>query len=231
MKIRIKFAKTGSMKFIGHLDVMRYFQKVMRRADVDIMYSEGFSPHQKMSFAAPLGVGLTSLGEYFDIDVHSSDSSEEMLRRLNETMVEGIEVLSYRLLPEDTKNAMSIVAAADYKVCFREKYKPDIDVSKKFAEFMAGEKIEILKATKKSEMLVDIKPMILDYKCLEDGIFLKLATGSESNLKPELVMSAFYDFLGLELGNFDIMSERLEIYGKSADDKLMPLEDFGQDII
>ena len=46
MKIRIKFRKWGSMKFIGHLDMMRYFQKVMRRADVDIRYSEGFSPHQ-----------------------------------------------------------------------------------------------------------------------------------------------------------------------------------------
>ena len=46
MKIRIKFSKQGAMKFIGHLDTMRYFQKAMRRADVDIRYSEGFSPHQ-----------------------------------------------------------------------------------------------------------------------------------------------------------------------------------------
>ena len=63
MKIRIKFAKQGTMKFIGHLDVMRYFQKAMRRADVDIRYSEGFSPHQIMAMASPLGVGLTSVGE------------------------------------------------------------------------------------------------------------------------------------------------------------------------
>lgn len=62
LKVRIKFRKQGNMKFIGHLDIMRYFQKVMRRADVDIRYSEGFSPHQIMSFAAPLGVGLTSNG-------------------------------------------------------------------------------------------------------------------------------------------------------------------------
>lgn len=50
------------MKFIGHLDSMRYFQKAMRRANVDIRYSEGFSPHQIMSFAAPLGVGLQEAG-------------------------------------------------------------------------------------------------------------------------------------------------------------------------
>ena len=71
------------MKFVGHLDIMRYFQKAMRRAEVDIAYSEGFSPHQKMSFAAPLGLGLTSEGEYMDIEVHQSKSSKEMVQALN----------------------------------------------------------------------------------------------------------------------------------------------------
>ena len=91
MKIRIRFRKYGVMKFIGHLDIMRYFQKAMRRAEINICYSEGFSPHQIMSFAAPLGVGITSDGEYLDIEVHSTRSSEESLRALNETMVEGVE--------------------------------------------------------------------------------------------------------------------------------------------
>lgn len=87
MKIRIKFRKYGVMKFIGHLDMMRYFQKAMRRAEIDIAYSEGFSPHQIMSFAAPLGVGITSDGEYLDIEVHSTRSSSESVKALNDTMV------------------------------------------------------------------------------------------------------------------------------------------------
>ncbi len=57
MKVRIQFSKHGPLKFIGHLDIMRYFQKAMRRAEIDIAYTGGFSPHQIMSFAAPLGVG------------------------------------------------------------------------------------------------------------------------------------------------------------------------------
>ena len=67
MKVRIKFSKTGALKYIGHLDVMRYFQKLMRRADIPIAYSEGFSPHQIMSFAMPLGIGDESIAEYVDI--------------------------------------------------------------------------------------------------------------------------------------------------------------------
>ena len=86
MKIRIKFLKQGSMKFVGHLDMMRYFQKAMRRAQVDIRYSEGFSPHQIMSFAAPLGVGITSNGEYLDIEVLPTDSAKIMVDRLNQNL-------------------------------------------------------------------------------------------------------------------------------------------------
>ena len=67
MKIRIKFTKTGNMRFIGHLDILRYFQKLLRRAEVDVKYSEGFSPHPVMSFAQPLGLGDTSEGEYLDL--------------------------------------------------------------------------------------------------------------------------------------------------------------------
>ena len=231
MKIRIKFSKTGTMKFIGHLDIMRYFQKVMRRSEVDIAYSEGFSPHQKMSFAAPLGVGLTSIGEYFDIEVHSTDSSAEMIRRMNETMADGMEVLSYVRLPEDSKNAMSLVAAADYEVTFRKDRQPLPDICQRFSEFCGQPCIEILKKTKKSEQLVDIKPLILESGCSEHHeehpvIYMKLSAGSVNNLKPELVIQAFYAFIGSEFEPFAIEVKRLELYGES-EGKLIPLEKFG----
>ena len=122
MKIRVKFRKWGCMKFIGHLDMMRYFQKAVRRADIAIRYSEGYSAHQIMSFAAPLGVGITSDGEYFDIDVNTTESTEKSIEALNAQMVDGVEVTGYVLLPDDAKKAMSLVAAADYVLSFKEGY-------------------------------------------------------------------------------------------------------------
>lgn len=230
LKIRIKFSKDGCMKFIGHLDVMRYFQKVMRRAEVDIAYSEGFSPHQIMSFAAPLGVGLTSTGEYLDIEVHSTLSSDEMVKKMNGTMVEGMEVLSYRLLPDNSKNAMSLVSAADYSVNFREGYTPDISIKDEFEKFINRDSIEIVKKTKKSETLSDIKPLIYEaYVSDDNSIFMKLATGSADNLKPDLVMQAFCEGMGIELKKFALEIKRLELYGIS-DDRLISLEEFGEKI-
>ena len=122
LNIRIKFQKYGVMKFIGHLDMMRYFQKAIRRAGIDIAYSEGYSPHQIMSFAAPLGVGVTSDGEYFDIEVKSSKSSQDAIEALNQTMVEGIRVLEYKRLPDTAKTAMSLVSAASYLIYVKSGY-------------------------------------------------------------------------------------------------------------
>ena len=135
MKLRIKFSKSGVMRFIGHLDIMRYFQKAIRRAGIDIAYSEGFNPHQIMSFAAPLGVGLTSNGEYMDIEVNSVTSSAEMIEQLNKVMVPGIKILNIMKLNDDTKNAMASVAAAEYTIRFRDEYEPSWDWEKQILSF------------------------------------------------------------------------------------------------
>ena len=235
MKIRIKFTKQGTMKFIGHLDMMRYFQKVMRRAQVDIRYSEGFSPHQIMSFAAPLGVGLTSRGEYMDIEVLSTEDSKTMVERMNQVMAEGTRVLSYRLLDDSCKNAMSVVAAADYLLTFRDGDKPeDLDgFFREFLEFCRQPQIMITKETKKGQREVDLKPLIYKAERQGEAVFLQVSTGSTDNIKPELVMEAFYRFRGEEYPPFAMMIEREEVYadlGEEGSRRLVALEDLGQDI-
>lgn len=222
MKIRLRFSKQGQMKFIGHLDMVRYFQKVMRRSEVDVAYSEGFSPHQKMSFAAPLSVGVLSRGEYFDLEVNSTESSKVMLERINAQNAEGVEVLSYKLLPDDAKNAMSVVAGADYKVY------TDLFDQNMLDAFMNQDQIIVLKKTKKSEKEVDIKPLIYNIKLEDDGIFMQVAQGSASNLKPDLVMDAFAKFARVTLPEY-VTYERIDMYCLE-DDNLVSLDDIGGNI-
>ena len=78
MKVRIKFSKEGPMKFVGHLDTMRYFQKAIRRAELPVAFSGGYSPHMIMSFAVPLGVGMESLGDYFDLEMAEDMATSEI---------------------------------------------------------------------------------------------------------------------------------------------------------
>lgn len=221
------------MKFVGHLDIMRYFQKAMRRADIDIAYSQGYSPHQVMSFAAPLGVGVTSDAEYIDIEINTPISSKKALQQLNDTMVDGIEVLSFKQLPDDSKIAMSIVDTADYEVRFREGYAPEGNWEEKLTSFFAREEILIIKKTKKSEKEVDIKPMIHSLAVKDGVISMQLASGSANNLKPELVMEAFANFINFELKEFALLIHRKELYANIGDEtkrKLISLEDMGEDI-
>lgn len=237
MKIRIKFRKWGSMKFIGHLDMMRYFQKVMRRADVDIRYSEGFSPHQIMSFAAPLGVGITSDGEYFDIEVHSTKSSAEMIADMNKTMVDGVEITGYVALPDNAKTAMSIVAAADYVLSYKEGYDVPFSIEEwkaKVDELFTSQKtFTIVKKTKKSEREVDLKPLVYAFDVIEEdgkpAFYINVSTGSVDNIKPELLLASMYEKLGLEYNESAIAIHRKDVY--AIDDKSgekMPLLDFGE---
>ena len=193
MKVRIKFSKTGHMKFVGHLDTMRYFQKALRRSGLPVAFSGGYSPHMIMSFAAPLGVGTTSLGEYFDMELTETVPTDEIERRLNEAMTEGVSVRSARKV-EDGKasTAMALVAAADYLVRFRSGKEPVSFWQEKIAGFIGQEQIIVTKKTKRSEKTVDIRPYIYQMDAREGGIFLKLAAASSNYTKPELVMDTFF---------------------------------------
>ncbi len=191
MKIRIKFRKYGNLKFIGHLDVQRFFQKAVRRAGIDVAYTTGFSPHQVMSFAAPLGVGLQSNGEYMDIEVHSFTGSRDTVERLNDASVEGIEILSAKVLPPEAGNAMASVAVAGYTVRFREGREPAFDWKECLPAFYARQIIPVRKETKKSIVEMDLKPGIFRMEINGDAIYMLLDASSSGNIKPAMVMEAF----------------------------------------
>jgi Uncharacterized protein conserved in bacteria len=246
LKARIKFRKYGVMRFIGHLDVMRFFQKAIRRAEIPIAFTSGYSPHMIMSFAQPLGVGVTSDGEYFDIELTEAIASEQAVAQLNAVMVEGIEVTGFREISSDKKaSGMTIVAAADYKVTQPQTFQHAEDIrvlSAKWKDsvcaFMKEPQIIVWKKTKRSEKEVDIKPMIYDMHAEDDGIFLFLATGSEQNLKPDLVMEAFLRFIGENPEEVPLHFHRLEVYAKNPEsaggttkNDFVSLEDLGKDIV
>lgn len=170
MNVRIRFAKYGAMKFIGHLDVMRYFQKAVRRAGLPIVYSQGYHPHQIMSFASPLGVGITSDSEYMDIELSEELLPQEIVNRLQTAMTEGFAVTGCRILPEPEngrkrETAMSLITAADYLVSLKDGYDFPLTAEafyKSFEVFSRQEVIPVLKKGKKSgeEQEIDLKKFL-----------------------------------------------------------------------
>jgi len=166
MKIRVKFQKFGVLQYIGHLDLMRYFQKIMRRAEIPVAFSGGFSPHMIMSFAQPLGIGITSEAEYLDVNLSETMDVAEIHTRLDQYNVDGIVVVSVVSIPEEKKySAMASVSAASYICSIEKTLLPytDVELQAKTDIFLNAAEILIQKKTKRSEAIVDIKPMI--YSC------------------------------------------------------------------
>lgn len=236
MKTRMRFTKTGSIKFIGHLDCMRFFQKAIRRAKLDVAYSQGFSPHQLMSFASPLGVGVTSDGEYLDVEFHSLPelSMPELVSYLNQFMTDEIFVTEIEIMPDSFKNSMALLCKADYMIVEKETGVFPENWKEQWNDFMSQEEILVVKKTKKSEKEIDIKPFILqqDFElqsfsektdekynqihCEYEGetLYLQLTSGSETNIKPELVMDAFYRFCEKECKPYSYQVHRLQMHFK-----------------
>ena len=191
MTFRIKFAKYGVVRYIGHLDVMRYFQKVIRRSGLPVSYSQGFSPHQLMSFALPLSVGVTSDGEYMEVefdderlareaggpDVKADDLNiyeKYIFDGLASHTTEGFAILAVKQLPKPVPNkhqdkAMALVSAADYLISVKDGYEDCIgfktqdEFMRAFEKFIGQETIEVIKKTKKNEKQLNLKEFIYGY--------------------------------------------------------------------
>ncbi len=236
MVLRVKFRKYGRVRFIGHLDVMRFFQKANRRAGLDMAYTAGFSPHQIMSFAAPLGVGLESNGEYMDIQVNSLTSCMDVRNRLNGVSVPGIEVVSVKILPKDAGNAMASVAAASYTVRFREGREPDFlretPMEQALERFLCKDSIRIVKETKKSVRQVDLKPGI--YRLTWDGEALHMLVDASSggNIKPVQVLEALLSDYQEKLKENALWVTREDTFARvegEGEQRFQPLDGIGMD--
>ena len=255
MRVRVKFAKYGPMKFIGHLELMRYLQSAVRRTEIPVKYDEGMHQRMVMSFAMPLGVGPISSAEYMDIELEEPISTEKAMRQLGEHMCEGLDILDFREVDGGKRmKAMTIVAAADYEVWFREGFTPDWDWKTALREFCGRENIPWTKETKKGTRDVDMREWIYDMKICEvkgqenDGdrpvydygfaasgasasVYLRLCCSVGDNLKPEQLFGEMFRSYGHELPPFALQVHRLDLLTTDASgENYISLGDLGERI-
>ncbi len=204
MRIRVRFEKTGPIRFVGHLDFMRTFQKIIKKSGLAAVYTAGFNPHMVLSFADPLGVGQESCGEYADIEFAYRDSaalteqelyrlqdiglrneelppapsSRELLAALNAASVDGIRFTgAVRVGLIRSSKAMALVRYAAWQILLTDSFleAQNPELPVAILEFLAQESIVIHKVTKKAEKDVDIRPQILSLQTEEAEAFPAVA--------------------------------------------------------
>ncbi len=211
---RVKFTKGEEVKFIGHLDIMRLFQRAIKRAKLPVAYSQGFNPHQLLSFASPLTLGTTSEGEYGDIEMAEKIEPYIVMQELNKTLPCGVNIEKSVLITEKTESAMAAIEAAKYIVFADEKLNK-ILLQNQIEQYLLQKEILVMKKTKRNEKITDIREDIFDMKNISDEygnkIYLYLAAGSKRNLKPEVVMKSFYEFLSLPFEKYHMKYHRVDL--------------------
>lgn len=228
INIRLKFSKGSEVKYISHLDLMRTFMRVVRRANIPIAYSGGFNPHPEMSFGAPLSVGVISLAEYVDMELAQEVPLQEIVDRLNQYMPMGIKVLGAIRLPEKFKSAMALITHAKYTIKIKSEGMDIEDIKVKLTNFINQESILAKKKQPKKNFQikeVEIRPMILEMifeNCQEGSCTFNclLQSGSKANLKPEILMQAFAEYAGLNVERTTITREEVFV---EQDGKLIDL--------
>ena len=177
---------------------------------------------------------MTSNGEYMDIEVHSIVSCENLMDKLNHASVPGIEVISVKILPEHTPNAMASVAAASYTVRFREGRAPQAELVGLLPSFLSREQILITKKTKKGSRELDLKKGIFHLEIPSPGVLSMLVDASSGgNIKPIHVVEAILAQNGETLQENALLITREDVYtnlGSEDHPRFISLGEIGSDM-
>jgi radical SAM-linked protein len=120
MRIRITFTKQGALRYTGHLDLHKLWERTARRADLPLAYSQGFHPQPKMNIAAALPLGFSSRCEVMDLRLKNDIPLEGLSERLQATLPTGIRVLNVETVDERLPALQTLVASAEYEVTLTE---------------------------------------------------------------------------------------------------------------
>ena len=157
--LRFAYEKRGALAYISHLDVLRTMTKACLRAALPLYYSEGFSPHPKLSFAAPLPVGQASVCEYFDVRLSAPMSPEAAMAALNATLPAGLTVKAAGY----PARKFAEVAAAEYDIAVRTRG-ADAALADTLVALLSKKPLTVYKRSKAGDRDVDISPNILSVR-------------------------------------------------------------------
>ncbi len=207
MIARVKYTKGYDVKYVGHLDSMRTFIRCIKRTCIPVKYSNGFNPRVQISFALPLGVGVTSYCEYFDLEVETEMNKEIFLGELNSTLPGGFRVLEVEFL-DSAKSLMSLVKEAIYEITI------DVDEFEKVKELFSRDEILLEKESKGKKDIseVDLKKFIIDidFDNEKKMIIVHSTAGSVNNMNPNFVIDAITKYVG-EVKDYEVHRQSLII--------------------
>jgi radical SAM-linked protein len=204
-RIQFRFSKGYDVRFISHLDLMRTFERAMRRAKLRLAFTQGYNPRPKISLYVPLPVGATSEAELGSIDLSEPLEPEEIVRRLNATLPPSIRLSQAEEIPYEGSHAASKIDTAEYEVeAVLPESASESHVRAAVADFLAAESWPYFRKSQKSEKTVDLRQPVLALELMSaesDRVRFRMEIniGGEGGARPREVIAALAERVpGLE---------------------------------
>ncbi len=211
--IRIKFRKVGDLQYVSHLDLVRTMQKALKRAGLNMWYTEGFNPKPKMVFGPPLSIGVESECEFLDIRLLDTPDCKAIKDSINKSLSENLAAIEVY----EPEHSLTEIEWLSYLITINTKETPDV-IAEKLEGFFAKDEINILKKTKKGEQTVNIRPLIksVDLTVGEGGVQINcvLSSSSERFLNPEHLIRAIKE--GTNVFTGDLLNEHYTVLRQCA---------------
>ena len=193
-RLEVRFAADGPLTYVSHLDLMRVWERVCKRAGLPLATSHGFSPRPKIALAAPLAVGVTSEAELLDILLTEAVEPQDALSRFNEQLTPGLRVIEVSQAPLKRPSLQSMLKSACYEVVVCDP-RTAIEWQAAIDDLLAREEIPWTQQRGKETKSYDMRPLILDIQLLdvEDAVAklaMRLRNDERGAGRPEQVLLA-----------------------------------------
>lgn len=201
MRIRITFVKQGALRYTGHLDLHKLWERAARRAALPLAYSQGFHPQPKMNMAAALPLGFSSRCEVMDMKLEHDISLDDLPTRLNGTLPSGLQVVGVQQVDERAPALQTQVEAAEYEVTLTDSISRS-ELERRIESVIESKAIPRERRGK----MYDLRPLVAELSLLSDEkISMRLAARESATGRPEEVL----DVLGIAFEGTRIERTRL----------------------
>lgn len=181
---RARFTKTGKMRFLSHHDLMRLFERALRRTGLPLRMTEGYNPHPVIAFPTALGLGIESLDEVIEFELTSWTSPKQIEKLLGEQLPEGVAISSAEAFDRKQRSCVNFV---EYEALCPGQLG---GVADRLRAFMAQKECPVERVSDKGSKTVEIRQYVMALETGDDRIYLRIRVTDQGTAKPEEVLRA-----------------------------------------
>ena len=186
---RVRFTKTGKLRFLSHHDLMRLFERALRRSGLPLRMTEGFNPHPILGFPTALGLGIESLDEVMEFELTAWIAPVKIEADLGSQLPEGVKLVRVEPFARRDRSAIEFV---EYEAAFP----PGIDLLQGAKDFMARAETWIERKSDKGSKKVELRRYVIAIEVEPGRALLRIRVTDQGTAKPEEVLRA----IGVEPG-------------------------------